>query len=77
MSTEENRIGSDEGGIKEETSDLSGGPVVKTSNAGGMCSIPGQRTKMSHTKAWPKKKKKRRGKASMPSVLVKEIGEFS
>ena len=51
--------------------------MVKTSNAGGMCSIPGQRTKMSHTKAWPKKKKKRRGKASMPSVLVKEIGEFS
>ena len=41
MSTEENRIGSNEGGIKEETSDLSGGPVVKTSNAGGEGLIPG------------------------------------
>ena len=37
--------------------------MVKTSNAGGMCSIPGQRTKMSHTKAWPKKKKKKKGKS--------------
>ena len=51
--------------------------MVKTSSAGGVGSIPDQRTKMSHTKAWLKKKKKRRGQASMPSVLVKETGEFS
>ena len=52
--------------------------MVKTSSAGGVGSIPDQRTKMSHTKAWlKKKKKKRRGQASMPSVLVKETGEFS
>ena len=51
--------------------------MVKTSSAGGVGSVPDQRTKMSHTKVWLKKKKKRRGKASMPSVLMKETGEFS
>ena len=48
---------------------------LRLSNTGGMGSIPGQRTKMSHTKHG--KKRRRRGKASMSSVLVKETGEFS
>ena len=37
--------------------------MVKTSSAGGVGSIPDQRTKMSHTKVWLKKKKKKKGKS--------------
>ena len=59
-------------GNKKHPGDFSGGPIVIcTSNAGGMCSIPGQGTKIPRA-AWCGERKKERKK-----VFKKLVSTFS